>query len=98
MGLNLPNYEILCQQTKQNNCQTKTKNIENACTAIKTYGWRWLNFSTGRWKKNCKQGYVKLSSELKLLNISANKTKCVLQKVKVQISLENALWKLKQEK
>ena len=27
MGLNLPNYEILCQQTKQNNCQTKTKSI-----------------------------------------------------------------------
>ena len=47
MGLKLANYEILCQQTKQSNCQTKTKsvfavesklqNIENACTAIKKY-------------------------------------------------------------
>ena len=64
MGLKLANYEILRQQTKQSNCQTKSvfavesklQNIENACTAIK-------KTNGARWKTNSKQEYVKLSRE-----------------------------------
>ena len=116
MGFNynlnfLANYEILSQQTKRNNCRTKAtivlaverylQNIENACTAIKTYERCGQNFWSGRWKTNRKRECVKLSSEFIYSSyklISENKTTSVLRKVKVQMGMENTLWKSKQEK